>query len=652
MVSLQVKPTVFIGPPGTGKTTTLIATTAEEVKTVKPEDFLFLSFTKVAAQTIINRFESSDDVQLAACTSRVKTLHSFTFQALGLDSDRMMEQSDWDIILKDLQEQEVISDLLMEIIERANDVEVDKARGRKKLSDESIKDDALTVFDLARARLEPVAETARWFYNNKDMKKPFRLDEFITYVEVISATTEAYMQANRKYDFARCIEEFGNLKPEVVPAIKVVVVDEAQDLSKAQWKCIELLSGHADRIYVAGDDDQAIFQWNGGDVNSFIAVANQGTIKVLGQSYRLPAAAHRVALNIQSRISNSIEKTYAPKAEEGYSHLLNPKTADFKSGDWLVLATTKAQLKAFGEGLESLGVPYTYYGVRNVKVEYIQDYIAGIPAHEDDKQRVRAYAVLERQEAEGYNIQDIPNVELWTTYVVKGDERQNVIVLDGVSLPDTKDMDSLNRLLYVSVTRAAERLFVVHCPNAKHHFSFRGINMLSLTNILGVEVPAMTFVSDMKLGGYTSYPSIMKDLMKLYLTGETDAATIATHMNALEVELSNRHLKPLGFDLADLTKAIEEYLSNVVALNQYNSVQAQKTREAEVAREKAQRQKDALRQLTEINNLQAENLRIAKEDSEVKEELQTQLNEERAARSAQEDDFQAQLLALQSKFQS
>ena len=50
----------------------------------------------------------------------------------------------------------------------------------------------------------------------------------------------------------------------------VVFIDEAQDLSPLQWKLYDLLKQKATDIYLAGDDDQAIFAWAGADVERFI----------------------------------------------------------------------------------------------------------------------------------------------------------------------------------------------------------------------------------------------------------------------------------------------------------------------------------------------------------------------------------------------
>ena len=47
------------------------------------------------------------------------------------------------------------------------------------------------------------------------------------------------------------------------------MVDEAQDLTPLQWDMVVKIVKGVDRIYIAGDDDQAIYEWNGADVPFF-----------------------------------------------------------------------------------------------------------------------------------------------------------------------------------------------------------------------------------------------------------------------------------------------------------------------------------------------------------------------------------------------
>ena len=70
-----------------------------------------------------------------------------------------------------------------------------------------------------------------------------------------------------RLDFTDMVEKFisdaGNLP------IKVLMVDEAQDLTPLQWDMVVKIAKHVWRVYIAGDDDQAIYEWNGAEVEYF-----------------------------------------------------------------------------------------------------------------------------------------------------------------------------------------------------------------------------------------------------------------------------------------------------------------------------------------------------------------------------------------------
>jgi len=80
------------------------------------------------------------------------------------------------------------------------------------------------------------------------------------------------------------------LKRGRAPKLDVMFVDEAQDLSPLQWAVVRKLCDHADKIYIAGDDDQAIYRWAGADVDYLIS--NSKNAIVLKQSYRIPKSIH------------------------------------------------------------------------------------------------------------------------------------------------------------------------------------------------------------------------------------------------------------------------------------------------------------------------------------------------------------------------
>ena len=80
---------------------------------------------------------------------------------------------------------------------------------------------------------------------------------------------EAYeeFKVDHRVDFTDMIEEY--LEKGKPPKLKTLIVDEAQDLTPLQWKLIYKLAKHSDKIFLAGDDDQAIYEWNGANVDYF-----------------------------------------------------------------------------------------------------------------------------------------------------------------------------------------------------------------------------------------------------------------------------------------------------------------------------------------------------------------------------------------------
>lgn len=98
-------------------------------------------------------------------------------------------------------------------------------------------------------------------------------------------------------------------------------IDEFQDTSRAQWKCLsnlveEASSGDAGRtVTIVGDIKQAIYAWRGGDESIFTELAGRtaqfGTPKVLAESYRYGRNTVDLLNKVFSR--ENIEATFSPK---------------------------------------------------------------------------------------------------------------------------------------------------------------------------------------------------------------------------------------------------------------------------------------------------------------------------------------------------
>ena len=73
------------------------------------------------------------------------------------------------------------------------------------------------------------------------------------------------------------IEKF--LEQGTPPKLRVMFVDEAQDLSLIQWRLVNKIEEASTDSFIAGDDDQGIYKWNGAHVDTFINL--EGTRRIL-----------------------------------------------------------------------------------------------------------------------------------------------------------------------------------------------------------------------------------------------------------------------------------------------------------------------------------------------------------------------------------
>ena len=147
--------------------------------------------------------------------------------------------------------------------------------------------------------------------------------------------------------------------------------DEAQDLAELNWRLIEKLMSVVPVTYIAGDDDQAIYEWNGARPDRFIAM--QGETVVLDQSYRVPRQIHKQAEQIVQRIQRRQNKTYLPREEEGsLEHLHSAEFLPLDEGEWLILASCDYMLDKNRKHLIDRGIPFSHNGFRYIAFPMIK----------------------------------------------------------------------------------------------------------------------------------------------------------------------------------------------------------------------------------------------------------------------------------------
>jgi len=321
--------TIVLGPPGTGKTTTLLNEVDKYLKQTDPDKIGYFSFTQKAAHEARNRAMSKFNFS-EKDLPYFRTLHSLAFRRLGIRKDEVMQRRHYEDLGKK-------ANLIVDYHEYENE----------HTGLFTTKSDILRIIQLAKLRgITP--------------EEQFKKHEHTQLVDIkvlkqFSHDLDQYKKDYNLIDFTDMITEF--VKMDRSPRFDVVFIDEAQDLSRSQWQMARSIWDKTQDTYIAGDDDQAIFKWAGADVDSFIA--QKGKVMQLTQSYRIPQVVHDIASKIVNKIQHRLPKEWRPKTQRGLlSYYDEFKQINMKQGNWLVLARTKFMLADIEETLYSQGLYY------------------------------------------------------------------------------------------------------------------------------------------------------------------------------------------------------------------------------------------------------------------------------------------------------
>jgi superfamily I DNA/RNA helicase len=333
--------TIYFGPPGTGKTTTLLNRLEEHlaIDRTPAERVAFLTFTRRARAEAVERVGRVLNI-VPRNLPHFRTIHSMAFKALKL--------SDGDVMGR-----EALTEFgtLMGVELGTVSYTEQAAEG---LSSQQSGDHMLAIDNLARLR----GVDAKRVWN--DAQSTFEwpvVDQFCrSYAE--------YKREKGLLDFTDVLLEYAQRGTPL--DVDVSFVDEAQDLSALQWRVVERAVGAAPTQYVAGDDDQAIYRWAGAQVESFMAL--EGERIVLDHSYRLPRAVHAVSARILARIKHRVEKRFASRDADGVvhrhaSHESLPLDPDDR---WLWLVRNRYLLPPLRAHLMERGVVFTMHGQSSV----------------------------------------------------------------------------------------------------------------------------------------------------------------------------------------------------------------------------------------------------------------------------------------------
>jgi len=289
-----MKRELILGPPGTGKTYTLM----RELEGLQRDGFDFreigfVSFTRKAMQEARDRAKATFGHDEPP--EWFRTLHSAFWRYLGLGGGVKMKAEDWRKFAEDTSYE----------ITAPEDSGLSMEEGFHTPSSARVDDDLMRADEWARCRMGTLNDAA------------MACGVHLKRLEAFSVKFRRWKAANGKMDFTDVLEEAVRRGARL--PVSALIVDEAQDLNPLQIRAIGPTIDRAEVVFVAGDDDQAIFTFAGAEPEWLMSLSanREWVTRVLSQSYRVPRAVHRVAQAIIAPNKRRVQKEYAARDDDG-----------------------------------------------------------------------------------------------------------------------------------------------------------------------------------------------------------------------------------------------------------------------------------------------------------------------------------------------
>lgn len=332
-ISHGTGPMLVLAGPGSGKTTVIIQRIRRltEKMGVSPYRILVITFTKAAAEQMKTRYaalQGKSGVMFG-------TFHSIFFRILRQACGYSLEQ----VLSED---------------ERRNTMQklVTEARIAVQDQEEYIQQ-FFSQYSLMKNQLQDVSD-----FVPEGLPK----DEFVA----LSKKFDGWKRRNEKIDFDDMLTECYDVLSQDEKIRKAwqdrfdyILVDEFQDVNRAQYACLQMLAAPKNNLFVVGDDDQSIYGFRGASPSFMLDFPKDfpGTEKVfLDVNYRCSGRIIRLA----SQVIGTNVSRYAKeiKGDRDLGERINVFVAKDSGEEAELTAQKIARLLEEGMPIEEIAVIY------------------------------------------------------------------------------------------------------------------------------------------------------------------------------------------------------------------------------------------------------------------------------------------------------
>lgn len=373
---------LVIAGAGSGKTKTLTYRVARLIESgINPENILLLTFTKKAADEMLNRAVMILDSRCEKVAGG--TFHSFSNFILRKYSNLLELRNNFTIIDR-ADAEDVINHIRAQVIEKQEKrfprkgtiLDIYSKAINKNMTAEAVIESEYNQFAHC---VDKINEISKRYVIYKRENSLLDYDDLLLYLRIL-------LQSNEE------------IRKKLSNQYKYIMIDEYQDTNALQADIIRLLASEHNNVMAVGDDSQSIYSFRGANFRNildFPAIFKDTKIVKLEQNYRssqnilkltnkiIDRAKEKYTKNLFSDIENPEKPALIctndmqTEAEFVAQRVLELQEDDISLNDIAVLCRSARMTYNLEIELAKRAIPYKKYGgLKFIETAHVKDVIA------------------------------------------------------------------------------------------------------------------------------------------------------------------------------------------------------------------------------------------------------------------------------------